>query len=37
VNLPEAHPARFGRELDAEAMKKAVWLPELVPQIEFLE
>jgi bifunctional non-homologous end joining protein LigD len=38
VNLPEAHPARFGRELDAEAMKKAVWLrPELVAQIEFLE
>ena len=38
MNLPEAHPARFGRELDAEAMKKAVWLrPELVAQIEFLE
>jgi bifunctional non-homologous end joining protein LigD len=38
VNLPETHPARFGRELDAEAMKKAVWLrPEVVAQIEFLE
>jgi bifunctional non-homologous end joining protein LigD len=38
VNLPESHPARFGRELDTEAMKKAVWLrPEVVAQIEFLE
>jgi DNA ligase D-like protein (predicted ligase) len=38
VNLPERRPARFGRELDAETMKKAVWLrPELVAQIDFLE
>ena len=38
ANLPETHPAPFGRELDAEAMKKAVWLrPEVVAQIEFLE
>lgn len=38
ANLPETQPSRFGRELDAEAMKKAVWLrPEVVAQIEFLE
>ena len=38
VNLPETQPSRFGRELDAEAMKKAVWLrPEVVARIEFLE
>src|SRR5215472_1617130 len=38
VNLPETHPSRFGRELDTEAMKKAVWLrPDLVAQIEYLE
>jgi DNA ligase D-like protein (predicted ligase) len=38
VNLPETQPPRFGRELDAEAMKKAVWLrPEMVAQIDFLE
>jgi DNA ligase D-like protein (predicted ligase) len=38
VNLPETQPSRFGRELDAETMKKAVWLrPEVVAQIEFLE
>jgi DNA ligase D-like protein (predicted ligase) len=38
VNLPETQPLRFGRELDAETMKKAVWLrPEMVAQIEFLE
>jgi ATP-dependent DNA ligase len=38
VNLPETRPSRFGRELDAETMKKAVWLrPELVAQIDFLE
>ena len=38
VNLPETQPSRFGRELDAEAMKKAVWLrPDLVAQIDFLE
>jgi bifunctional non-homologous end joining protein LigD len=38
VNLPERQPSRFGRELDAATMKKAVWLrPELVAQIDFLE
>lgn len=38
VNLPEKQPSRFGRELDAATMKKAVWLrPSLVAQIEFLE
>jgi bifunctional non-homologous end joining protein LigD len=38
VNLPETQPSRFGRELDAETMKKAIWLrPELVAQIDFLE
>jgi ATP-dependent DNA ligase len=38
VNLPETQPPRFGRELDAETMKKAVWLrPEMVAQIDFLE
>jgi len=38
VNLPETQPSRFGRELDAETMEKAVWLrPEVVAQIEFLE
>ena len=38
ANLPETHASRFGRELDAETMKKAVWLrPEVVAQIEFLE
>jgi DNA ligase D-like protein (predicted ligase) len=38
VNLPETQPSRFGRELDAETMKKAVWLrPSLVAQIDFLE
>jgi ATP-dependent DNA ligase len=38
VNLPDTHPSRFGRELDKEAMKKAVWLqPEIVVQINFLE
>jgi DNA ligase D-like protein (predicted ligase) len=38
VNLPETQPSRFGRELDAETMKKAVWLrPEMVAQIDFLE
>jgi len=30
--------SRFGEELNAEKMKKAVWLkPEIVAQIEFLE
>lgn len=38
VNLPESHESRFGEPLDAEKMKKAVWVgPELVAQIEFLE
>jgi DNA ligase D-like protein (predicted ligase) len=38
VNLPETHRSRFGEELSAEKMKKAVWLrPEAVVQIEFLE
>jgi DNA ligase D-like protein (predicted ligase) len=38
VNLPEMHRSRFGEELSAEKMKKAVWLrPEAVAQIEFLE
>ncbi len=38
VNLPETRRSRFGEELNAEKMKKAVWLrPEAVGQIEFLE
>jgi len=38
VNLPETKKSRFGEELNAEKMKKAVWLrPEAVAQIEFLE
>jgi bifunctional non-homologous end joining protein LigD len=38
VNLPETRRSRFGEELSAEKMKKAVWLrPEVVAQIEFLE
>jgi bifunctional non-homologous end joining protein LigD len=38
VNLPETGRSRFGEELNAEKMKKAVWLrPEAVAQIEFLE
>lgn len=38
VNLPETKRARFGEELNAEKMKKAVWLrPEAVAQIEFVE
>src|SRR6267143_1862809 len=37
VNLPETRRSRFGEELNAEKMKKAVWLrPEAVAQIEFL-
>jgi len=33
VNLPETHRSRFGEELSAEKMKKAVWLrPEAVAQ-----
>jgi bifunctional non-homologous end joining protein LigD len=38
VNLPETRRSRFGEELNAEKMKKAVWLkPAAVAQIEFLE
>jgi ATP-dependent DNA ligase len=38
VNLPETRRSRFGEELNAEKMKKAVWLgPEAVAQIYFLE
>ena len=38
VNLPESRRSRFGEELNAEKMTKAVWLrPEAVAQIEFLE
>jgi len=38
ANLPETRRSRFGEELNAEKMKKAVWLrPEAVAQIEFLE
>jgi ATP-dependent DNA ligase len=37
-NLPETRRSRFGEELNAENMKKAVWLkPEAAAQIEFLE
>src|SRR5579872_2186940 len=38
MNLPETRRSRFGEELNAEKMKKAIWLrPEAVAQIEFLE
>jgi len=38
VNLPEAHRSRWGEGLNAEDMKKCVWVrPDLVAQIEFLE
>src|SRR5579859_2614161 len=38
VNLPETRRSRFGEELNAVKMTKAVWLrPEAVAQIEFLE
>jgi ATP-dependent DNA ligase len=38
VNLPETRRSRFGEELNAEKMKKAIWSrPEAVAQIEFLE
>jgi len=38
VNLPETGRARWGDTLDAEKMKKCVWVrPELVAVIEFLE
>jgi bifunctional non-homologous end joining protein LigD len=38
VNLPEKHRSRWGEGLNAEDMKKCIWLrPALVAQIEFLE
>lgn len=38
MNLPDTRKSRFGEELNAEKMKKAVWVkPEIVAQIEFLE
>jgi len=38
ANLPDTRRSRFGEELNAEKIKKAVWLkPEAVAQIEFLE
>jgi DNA ligase D-like protein (predicted ligase) len=38
ANLPETRRPRWGDPLDAEKMRKAVWLrPEAVAQIEFLE
>jgi bifunctional non-homologous end joining protein LigD len=38
ANLPETRRSRFGEELNAEKMKKAVWLkPQAAVQIEFLE
>jgi bifunctional non-homologous end joining protein LigD len=38
VNLPETGRARWGELLDAEKMKKCVWVrPEVVAVIEFLE
>jgi ATP-dependent DNA ligase len=38
VNLPEIGRARWGEMLDAEKMKKCVWVrPKLVTVIEFLE
>jgi DNA ligase D-like protein (predicted ligase) len=38
ANLPDKRKSRFGEELNAEKMKKAVWLkPDIVVEIEFLE
>jgi bifunctional non-homologous end joining protein LigD len=38
VNLPETGRARCGEILDAEKMKRCVWVrPKLVAVIEFLE
>lgn len=38
MNLPDTRKSRFGEELNAEKMKKAVWVkPEIVAQIEFVE
>ena len=34
ANLPDTRKSRFGEELNAEKMKKAVWLkPEVVAEI----
>ena len=38
VNLPEAHPGRWGQGLTAEKMKECRWLlPQLVANFEFVE
>ena len=38
VNLPEAHPGRWGQGLTAEKMKECRWLlPKLVANFEFVE
>jgi DNA ligase D-like protein (predicted ligase) len=38
TNLPEARKARWGEALNAEKMKKCLWVrPEVVAQLEFLE
>ena len=38
ANLPDTRKSRWGDALDAETMKKCVWVtPELVARIEFLE
>jgi hypothetical protein len=38
VNLPETRRPRWGEILDAEKMKKCVWVrPKLVAVVEFLE
>jgi DNA ligase D-like protein (predicted ligase) len=38
ANLPDTHKSRWGDALDADMMKKCVWVrPELVARIEFLE
>jgi ATP-dependent DNA ligase len=38
ANLPDTRKSRWGDSLDAETMKKCVWVkPALVARIEFLE
>jgi ATP-dependent DNA ligase len=38
ANLPDTHKSRWGDSLDADMMKKCVWVrPELVARVEFLE
>ncbi|GAC1692680.1 MAG: hypothetical protein NVS9B5_34980 [Terriglobales bacterium] len=38
ANLPDLRPSRWGESLNAEKMKKCVWLrPEVVVQLEFLQ